>query len=421
MDPRNPFLASAILAFLLVSPSMVHAEIPADDPGVLHYLLIADSNDRAIGPAVRMDVGLMEEMIASRIPKKYRNGRALVGNDCSPQEIRRFFREVMIGPNDALMFYYSGHGLVNPKNLDQIYTMGKGTITRNEIINLIQSRKPRLGVVLADCCSNFPGQPIKNTRNTGVVWTKPITSPRVIDPVAKALFFGHKGLCVLAAAEDGCVAATAAELGGSVFTVAFKNILSKTPQQISPRGKGFTHWKDFSELLHQETNEVLMRSKGRAGMKYQYPALVQLPTPIADAAVVGVPTPKDKLKPGEEPLVKDQPKPVKPDDEPVVKEQLKPVKPGATILISNRSARATKYVLQWGNGGPQEVVELKPQATKQHIYAGPSAPPTPIIRYVDPINNREIEETLELNRLGAMGYEFRLTNTNRLRLFQKDR
>lgn len=411
MDSRKLLSISAILACLLTAPSIVRADVPENDPGVLHYLLIADSNDRSIGPAVRMDVGLMEEMIASRIPKKYRNGRALVGNDCSPTEIRRFFRDVMIGPNDALMFYYSGHGLVNPKNLDQIYTMGKGTtITRSEIISLIQSRKPRLGVVLADCCSNFPGQPIKNVRNTGVVWTKPITSPRVIDPVARALFFEHKGMCVIAAAEDGCVAATAAELGGSVFTVAFKNILNKTPQQISPRGKGFTHWKDFSELLHRETNDVLMSSRGKAGMKYQYPAFVQLPTPIGDVAIVGEPTPKGNVKSKEEPLVKEGP---------TVKDG--PVKPGATIVISNRSSKATKYTLQWGNGGPQEVVELKPQSSKQHVYGGPSTPPTPIIRYTDPVNNREIEETLELNRQGAMGYEFRLTNTNRVRLFQKDR
>jgi hypothetical protein len=80
------------------------------------------------------------------------------GNRVTPKAVLDYYRTLNVGPNEALVFYYSGHGGYHgTKGHFMALTIGHQPLYRNDVLAAMEAKKPRLKVVLTDCCANLSG------------------------------------------------------------------------------------------------------------------------------------------------------------------------------------------------------------------------------------------------------------------------
>ena len=80
--------------------------------------------------------------------------RVLTGPDVRPDVIVDYFRNVPAGPNDVLLFYYSGHGATF-EGQGHVLTTSHGNLSRDTLRTALTERRPRLSVLLTDCCASL--------------------------------------------------------------------------------------------------------------------------------------------------------------------------------------------------------------------------------------------------------------------------
>ena len=74
------------------------------------------------------------------------------------------------------------------------------------------------------------------------------------------LFFQHKGLVDMNAAEMGKSASGNASLGGSYFTIALTKQLRKSIKDFDRNGDNFAEWREFFAHLDRSTVEEAQRA-----------------------------------------------------------------------------------------------------------------------------------------------------------------
>ena len=75
--------------------------------------------------------------------------RVLSGPDVRPDVIVDYFRNVPVGPNDVLLFYYSGHGATF-EGQGHVLTTSHGNLSRDTLRAAVTGRGARLSVLLTD-------------------------------------------------------------------------------------------------------------------------------------------------------------------------------------------------------------------------------------------------------------------------------
>jgi len=167
----------------------------------------------------------------------------------TPDGILRSVNALNVNPNDAIVFYYSGHGAFDTKNQKQIFTLAKGgNLYREVVVAKMEAKSPRLTVLLTDCCNT--NTEVAGTRSAGS--SKVIKTPNNFSPLFENLFVFCKGTVDLTSSKPGEYSFVL-DTGGSVFTWAFVELSN------SNKANGDIYWKEFTEKLGIRTQEIFSK------------------------------------------------------------------------------------------------------------------------------------------------------------------
>jgi hypothetical protein len=158
------------------------------------------------------------------------------------------------GPEEALLFYYTGHGCVE-KNQGQMLMMKHGPLPRADVRAAMLKHNPKLAVILTDCCSNGYSSDQPMPSEGALPAAKPVRRPASPGSVLRDLLFRHEGLVVVSAASVGQFSFGSSRKGGN-FTIALTNLLAAPPARFDKNKDGLVEWREFFPALRQETIRV---------------------------------------------------------------------------------------------------------------------------------------------------------------------
>ena len=149
-------LAAVILAAaLLIAPTAALAQ--AAEAAKVRVLLALDTDDNQ-GQCWGLDGENMKALIEHMVKKQGLEGRVVIdhftGAKVTPRYILDFYNKLDATGDDAVMFYFSGHGGYDKKK-GHFMAFRRGALYRNDLLAAMDRRKPRLRVVLTDCCANY--------------------------------------------------------------------------------------------------------------------------------------------------------------------------------------------------------------------------------------------------------------------------
>jgi hypothetical protein len=263
MRPRNRLLLVPLITFLLTTSSFLagasraSAEVASD----LHVLLVIDTNASKRGGNDSVLRGGMEanlkhlrdvinEVYGSE-EEKFK-GRfflnVLEGDEVTPDNIRKAYRDTSATSTSSLFFYYCGHGTFDKDKGHYLATSG-GDITRREIRSILNGTGARSIVMITDCCSSYATfEPPE--RRVPAKWK-----------VFHNLFFENTGIVDITAATEGEFGWVNAEEGG-FFTRALTKWLCEPSENIrEDEQEGFVSWDAFFAKVKETTMDTFDRAK----------------------------------------------------------------------------------------------------------------------------------------------------------------
>jgi S1-C subfamily serine protease len=224
------FVAGSIAALLARAPA--HAET------VIHLIVVADTLDPKIGKSVEVDMQMIEGAFRRQVLGDARLKIDAVGREaCRPDQILQRIAAVKLQPEDALVFFFSGHGAHDDQQ-EQYFKfprLGPDMIlTRKQVRAAIKARGCRLGVLLTDCCNNMsiiPKRPLFPTAQM------PMSARgSVFSALFQSLFVDTTGFVDLTSSKKGerslaypaktYVGHEGVYAEGGLFSTAFERVLS---------------------------------------------------------------------------------------------------------------------------------------------------------------------------------------------------
>lgn len=235
----------------------------------LRVLMVIDTYAPRLKEIVQRDKQHMQKLLREGIPADRCTIDYLEGKNAVPENITRYYTNLDVQPDEALLFFYVGHGgMTESDHYLQIegdsrspHTFGGARyykLRRKTIINAMRARRPGLAVMLTACCSTYIPERPDNTLGS----TPPIKgeAARQIKPLLRSLFFEHRGVVDITAAPPGEPA-----LGVGSFGTFFTNNLVKLAarddlRRFGPKD-GFVTWKAFHKELKSDMNGAAMAFK----------------------------------------------------------------------------------------------------------------------------------------------------------------
>ncbi len=243
MTRPRPRLAALLLVALGAAPAGA-----AERPPHLYALLVCDTASN-LTAAVRLDQKRMTELFERQMPEDRCSVVVLKGADVTPQRVRKYYDELKPGPNDALVFYFTGHGAIRDGNSYSFELQSDGApskfpLGRADVRKMMTAKKTRLAVLLTDCCANKerlpPPPPV-----AGAPLASRALDSRPAKPSAfmQSLFFDCAGLSDITAATRDVALCDPDR--GSYFTIA---LTAAAAQKTAP-----ATWEALLEQVRQRT------------------------------------------------------------------------------------------------------------------------------------------------------------------------
>lgn len=206
----------------------------------LHFVAIANTNDPRIGYSVQKDLVNLSSQIKDvsvflKIPLSYVE---VSGANFNKKNVENAINNLKPGPNDIVIFYYSGHGYSIEQNTTQQYPQFDlresrfddilvATLNASDVMDKIKAKNARLNLVLSDCCNSSLGM-LKPEGKTFALTAKSLLSWD--KTYCYNLFMNSKGSIIATAAKKGQFAYGNTDVGGyftSNFVTAMEKYLSK--------------------------------------------------------------------------------------------------------------------------------------------------------------------------------------------------
>lgn len=222
------------------SPTKPQPYTNVNTPVKLHFIVVANTNDPRIGYSVQKDlVNLSSQMkdvsVFLKIPLNYVE---VSGANFNKKNVENAVNNLKPGPNDVVIFYYSGHGYSNDQNATQQYPQFDlresrfedilvATLNASDVMDKIKAKNARLNLVLSDCCNSSLGM-LKPEGKTFALTAKSLLSWD--KTYCYNLFMNSKGSIIATAAKKGQFAYGNTDVGGyftSNFVTAMEKYLSK--------------------------------------------------------------------------------------------------------------------------------------------------------------------------------------------------
>ncbi|MDR3636243.1 MAG: caspase family protein [Isosphaeraceae bacterium] len=241
---RNVVLLGGLLALLTASTH----EALAQANGRVFALLAIDTDAQVAG--VDDDGRAMSAMLARGFgSSRLLNMRVLVGPQVRPDVIVNTIRGLPVGPNDTILFYYSGHGATF-EGRGHVLTTSHGNLMRDKLRAEMTARRARLNVILTDCCSSL----VKSQPPAPGMGAPPAVPE--VSPMLRSLLLQHRGTVDLTSSSFGEPSWGRQGLGG-IFTSVLTQVMGAW--EIEPFDKdkdGLVSWTEVFELVRQGTQQA---------------------------------------------------------------------------------------------------------------------------------------------------------------------
>jgi len=249
-----------------------------------HYV---SPENNGIAQSVRVDMGTLTQMLNILESRKIVTVERifLKGNKATLANIQNTLKTTTTGPNDVVLFYFSGHGgMENGKTF--IFTADEKNLNRSEIEKMIAATPARLKMIITDACSNaIDGLTATRSLSKG----NQDIDAGIYDETYKDLFLGYKGMMHLSSSTEGELAWSDDNLGG-FFTYHFiKEGLIKKPVK---------DWSAIFSTAKDKTSQMFMRlpvedrsNLAKEGIKNQTAKAFSMPTLTTETNVVISPEP----------------------------------------------------------------------------------------------------------------------------------
>lgn len=179
--PMPRLLAALGMLFLVAHASSAQDKPAKVDEAVRLRVLIVADTDAKEGAACGLDASNLKAVLEAGLKKQKLEGRytidTVTGRDVSPAHVLKYYKDLKVGTNDALVFYYSGHGAYHTKK-GHLLTFNQGDLPRASVLAAMQKHRPRLTVVLTDCCAIYDDIPLPKP-NAPAAAVGPISLPKL--------------------------------------------------------------------------------------------------------------------------------------------------------------------------------------------------------------------------------------------------
>ena len=134
----------------------------------MHFVMAAATKDESIGESVETDLKLAQPQFktwASDLGINYKE-YIIKDNSFNRSNILNAFNSINPGPNDILVYLYSGHGFRFSDDTDPYPNMylaynedvnGTNYLGVTDVFNMLTKKNARLTIVLTDCCNSDYG------------------------------------------------------------------------------------------------------------------------------------------------------------------------------------------------------------------------------------------------------------------------
>jgi hypothetical protein len=185
-----------LLLFSLCAPSRTLSA------QVLRTVIVGDLSPSAqwgkYTSALAMDLLNVSISIAENVPESQTDlTRLEIDEDTysSPKFILDAVQELTVTPDDAILFYFTGHGAVDDRG--HYLSLAQGKLYRTDLLAALLAKGARFVALITDCC---------NTRSDGYLYAAPyvqVQSPSRPSPLFEHLFFESKGVSDINSSSPG--------------------------------------------------------------------------------------------------------------------------------------------------------------------------------------------------------------------------
>lgn len=192
-----------------------------------HSIIFAETDDAQIGKSVFQDYDKMLVELANMASandmtlKEYHYTDAQSSKD----NVLKVLNGLQIGSQDVVFFYYSGHGARAASDATKFPQIMLGHsdsefLSLSNIDKMIQTKNPKLRIVMADCCNSIAQGLSPKNLSGGITHLKNNTTENY-----KNLFSRLSGNIITCSSSVGETSAAPAD--GGAFTTAFLTELQK--------------------------------------------------------------------------------------------------------------------------------------------------------------------------------------------------
>ena len=280
----------------------------------LHTIIVADTNDpeinadkdlaniKAMVNAISGATGLQSnlQVLAEDTISAYGNGY---------QQVRTTVDQLRSYSDDVVIFYYTGHGVMDWKKaewpameLQGVNSPSEQLLRLSRVKEILQQQKPRLLIVMADTCNKVDPIPTRGPAQIILPKIEPGT-----EAAYQALFLNSQGVIIASAAKRGQKAI--GDQKGGYFTQGFLTSLKSELNSPNPSWKmimaNTKNWVQEKESNQTPQAQVAVRVIGNGDDNGDYnnddlpiipPVVPPVPT-IAKLTVNKFDTNSAKLKP----------------------------------------------------------------------------------------------------------------------------
>jgi hypothetical protein len=225
----------------------------------LHALFLADTDDPTIGNFVAISSNGISDQLNELcdFAGMQKDFVRIRGQDLTRQRVDACLEKLAVSGDDAVFFHYDGHGCAWTSEWPAL-AFDNSALDLNEVVQKLRRKKPRLLVVLADCCNVVCGVPEQGAQ------ARARMPAETIRKGARKLLLDHAGLFV------GCGACRGEEarcngVTGSLFTHVVAEKLYWEARSVHPSWYGLcVEQVPVSEQVIQHPRyEVDVRRLGR--------------------------------------------------------------------------------------------------------------------------------------------------------------
>ncbi len=215
----------------------------------VHAIIIGDTTDGTIGDGIKGNLVKIEaqlkvmESSAGITVKRY----PVVDANFNCKSIRQAVETLAPGADDAVLFYYAGHGFRRDSTqttfpeFDCRRSADPDQAQLSWVTSTLLDKKPRLIIALADTC-NFPVAPQPAPA------AAPLNSPENRKAGLRRLFLTYRGMLTMSGAVPGQYSYYYNTGAGGFFTNQFLAVLD---QQTNTKGD-LVHWEEIAAAATQK-------------------------------------------------------------------------------------------------------------------------------------------------------------------------